>query len=77
MVAIGEQQDQAQVAVPTNPALVPAKAQSWTGGIVYSPHFVPGLTVSVDYFWTLQREVIIPLPSALILTSVDNFGTAI
>ena len=72
----GEFQDQAQLEVLTNPNLQPSTAQSWTAGIVYSPHFVPGLTVSADYFWTLQQGIVTPLPSQLILVDVNNRGTA-
>jgi outer membrane receptor protein involved in Fe transport len=34
------------------------------------------LTVSADYFWTLQQQIVLALPSALILGSVENLGTA-
>ena len=33
-----------------NPHLKPETANNWTGGIVWSPKFVKGLTVSVDYY---------------------------
>jgi iron complex outermembrane recepter protein len=72
----GVQQDQAQGEFTTNPNLTPSTAQSWTGGIVYSPHFVPGLTVSADYFWTLQQQIVIALPVPLILGSVEALGPA-
>ena len=70
----GEIQDQAQLEAVTNPNLTPSTAQSWTAGIVYSPHFVPGLTVSADYFWTLQQNIVLFLPSQLILVDVNAKG---
>jgi iron complex outermembrane recepter protein len=72
----GVQQDQAQLEAVTNPNLTPSTAQSWTAGIVYSPHFVPGLTVSADYFWTLQQNIVLFLPSQLIIQSVEALGPA-
>ena len=75
----GQVQDQAQVLAGSNPNLVPSKAESYTGGIVYSPHQIPGLTVSVDYFRTLQLEIVGTIDingGATILTSVNDLGPA-
>jgi len=72
----GETQDQAQLEASTNTRLTPSTAQSWTAGIVYSPHFLPGLTVSADYFWTLQQNIVLFLPSQLILVDVNSKGPA-
>jgi iron complex outermembrane receptor protein len=33
-----------------NPNLVPETAHTWTGGVVFTPTFIPNLTASVDYF---------------------------
>ena len=33
-----------------NPNLVPEVARTYTGGVVLTPTFIPGLTVSVDYY---------------------------
>ncbi|MET0309522.1 MAG: TonB-dependent receptor [Sphingomonas sp.] len=33
-----------------SPSLQPEKADTWTGGVVFQPHFVRGLNISVDYF---------------------------
>lgn len=33
-----------------NPALRPETADTYTGGVVLQPHWVPGLTLSIDYF---------------------------
>jgi iron complex outermembrane receptor protein len=69
-------EDQAQVLVPTNPGLTPATAESYTAGIVYSPHFVPGLTITVDFFKTLEQNIVGTLGGGTILTSVEKLGTA-
>jgi outer membrane receptor protein involved in Fe transport len=33
-----------------NPDLVPEVARTWTAGLVYSPSWLPGFNISVDYF---------------------------
>jgi iron complex outermembrane receptor protein len=33
-----------------NPDLVPEEARTWTGGVVLYPRFIPGLTLSADYY---------------------------
>lgn len=38
------------VASQGNPALKPEKAKTFTGGIVLTPSFLPGLSLSVDYY---------------------------
>jgi iron complex outermembrane recepter protein len=72
----GVTQDQAQVESGSNPNLVPSTAESYTAGIVYSPSFVPGLTITADYFRTLQQQIVSTLGGELILTSVNNLGPA-
>ncbi len=69
-------QDQAQVLAGSNPDLVPSTAESYTAGIVYSPHFVPGLTVTADFFKTLQRGIVGVIGGQTILSSVNALGPA-
>jgi outer membrane receptor protein involved in Fe transport len=33
-----------------NPSLVPESSRTYTGGVVLTPSFIPGLTMSVDYY---------------------------
>jgi len=68
--------DQAQVSTPSNPNLVPSKAESYTAGFVYSPSYIPGLTLSADYFRTWQSGIISGLGGSVILNSVDRLGPA-
>lgn len=72
----GVVQDQAQISAATNTALNPSTAETYTAGVVYSPSYVPGLTVSVDYFRTLQEGIIAGLGGVTIITSVNTFGPA-
>jgi iron complex outermembrane receptor protein len=69
-------QDQAQVLVPSNPGLLPSTAESYTAGLVYSPSYIPGLTITVDWFHTLQLGIVQGLGGATILGSVDQLGPA-
>ena len=59
----------------SNPNLVPSTAESWTAGIVYSPHFVPGLVITADFFHTLQQKIVTALGGQKILNSVNNLGS--
>jgi iron complex outermembrane receptor protein len=70
----GVVQDQAQTQTGSNPDLIPSTAQAITAGLVYSPKFVPGLTITADYFRTLQQLIVAPLGSATILQSVEALG---
>ncbi len=72
----GNVQDQAQVETGSNPDLIPSTAQSWTVGMVYSPKYVPGLTITCDYFNTLQQLIVGILGGATILGSVEALGPA-
>jgi iron complex outermembrane recepter protein len=72
----GVVQDQAQTQTGSNPDLIPSTAQAITAGLVYSPKFVPGLTISADYFRTLQQLIVAPLGSATIIQSVEALGPA-
>ena len=71
-----KQNSQAQVQTGSNPDLAPSTAQSWTAGIVYSPHQIPGLTFNADYFWTLQQQIVGVLGGSVILNSVNDQGPA-
>ena len=68
--------DQAQVETGANPNLVPSKAESYTAGIVYSPHFIPGLTLTADFFRTWQNNIVSTVGGNIILNNVDQLGPA-
>jgi iron complex outermembrane recepter protein len=42
-----------------NPGLKPEETTNWTAGIVYSPKFVPGFTVTVDWYQIYTTNVIV------------------
>ncbi|MBU1393966.1 MAG: TonB-dependent receptor [Gammaproteobacteria bacterium] len=57
------EQDQAEVTVGGNPLLTPEEADITTIGLVYSPSFVEGLSMTVDYY---------DIEISNTITSVDN-----
>jgi iron complex outermembrane receptor protein len=69
-------EDQAQVRSGSNPNLIPSTAEAYTAGIVYSPSYLQGLTITIDYFRTLQQDIVSALGGATILGSVNEFGPA-
>jgi iron complex outermembrane recepter protein len=42
-----------------NPNLKPEETTNWTAGIVYSPKFVPGLTITTDWYQIYTTNVIV------------------
>ena len=67
---------QAQVETGSSPDLLPSTAESYTAGLVYSPRYLHGLTVTVDYFRTLQQGLVGTIGGETILNSVNNLGPA-
>ena len=51
------------VVTSSNPNLQPEDSRSFSGGIVYTPKYVPGLTVSVD-LWDIERTGVVTAPFA-------------
>src|SRR5438034_5550338 len=49
--------------IQSNPNLQPEDSRSFSAGFVYTPKYVPGLTVSVD-FWDTERTGIVATPTA-------------
>jgi iron complex outermembrane receptor protein len=63
------QQTEAQIEerVIGNPALKPESAYEWTYGIVYSPKWVPGLTLSADWWHIDLRSIVTALGADFII----------
>jgi len=49
--------------ISSNPRLQPEDYRSFSGGVVYTPKYVPGLTCSVD-FWDTERTGVVFAPLA-------------
>ena len=59
-----------------NPFLKPEKADTFTGGVVLTPTFVPHLSVSVDYYNIKVKGAIATLTSQTIVTRCANGDAA-
>jgi len=57
-----------------NPALKPETADTTSFGLVFTPHFVPGLTLSVDHFDIKVQNVIGSAGADLIITQCVQTG---
>ncbi len=68
--------EQANVVTASNPALGPERSDTWDGGIVISPHQVPGLTITGDFFHVEERNIISSIPTGTILTDANTLGSA-
>lgn len=49
--------------IQSNPNLQPEDSRAFTAGVVYTPKYVPGLNLSVD-FWDIERTGIVAAPTA-------------
>ena len=74
----GYRQDSAQIRITVggNPNLQPEKSESYTFGFVYSPHFVEGLDVSLDWWKITLEDKIDTIGGATIIQQcLDSGGT--
>jgi iron complex outermembrane recepter protein len=60
-----------------NPDLKPENTESWTAGLVYSPKFVPGFTLTADWYQIFSQNLIISGDFAQFLLTTDPFNSAI
>jgi iron complex outermembrane recepter protein len=59
--------------IRTNPNLQPEDSRAFTGGIVYTPKFLPGLTLSIDlYDIESKGRTIIPSLQNLVIRSING-----
>jgi iron complex outermembrane receptor protein len=57
-----------------NPNVQPEKAQSVNVGMILTPRFVPGLTLSVDYWSTEKDDAILRTNFVQVVSSPDDFA---
>jgi iron complex outermembrane recepter protein len=55
-----------------NPFLHPETAYEWTYGIVYSPKWIKGLTVSADWWHIDLRDIVAPLGAQFIISNSNR-----
>ncbi len=75
-IDLGAGPEQAQSFGGSNPNLKPSTADTYTAGIVISPHQVEGLNINLDFFHVEQKDLIGNINSNAILSSVNSSGTA-
>ncbi len=73
---IGGGPEQAQSAGGANPNLASTRADTYTAGIVISPHQVPGLTLNGDFFHVEETRLTGSIDPIQAITSVNQLGQA-
>ena len=70
--------EQANVVTTSNPNLGPIRTDTYSAGIVLSPHQIPGLTISGDFFHAEEHGLITtdPAPATTILQDANANGAA-
>lgn len=59
-----------------NPKLKPSTSSTWTTGFVYTPKQVKGLSLSIDYFQTVQKNLVGSYDQLVVAQDVEQFGPA-
>ena len=57
----------------SNPNLQPEDSRAFSAGVVYTPKYVPGLTLSVD-LWDIERKGVVTAPFAQEVVNRFNAG---
>jgi iron complex outermembrane receptor protein len=60
----------------SNPELKPSTSTTWTAGFVYTPKAVKNLSVTFDYYQTVEKGVVSSIDQSTIVQSVENLGAA-
>jgi iron complex outermembrane receptor protein len=60
----------------SNPSLQPSTSTTWSAGFVYSPRKLGNLTLTVDYYQTVQKGEVGFLDQGTIIQSVEDLGAA-
>jgi hypothetical protein len=72
----GKFEPETNILIVSNPNLQPEDSRSFSGGFVYSPKYLPGFTISTD-FWDVERNGVVATPTAdsiLALEAAGNLG---
>ena len=73
---IGQGSEQAQSEGGSNPNLASTRANTYTAGIVLSPHQVPGLTLNGDFFHVDETRITGTIDPVVAIESVNAVGAA-
>jgi iron complex outermembrane receptor protein len=67
---------QTQAVTGANPDLKPEKANTWTAGFTVTPNVVKNLSITVDYFDTVEHDLIGQVDQQTVVQSVEDLGAA-
>ncbi len=67
---------QGNLQLSNNPDLKPSKADNFTAGFVFSPKAVEGLSLTADYFYIEQRDLVGGVDYQILAQDVENKGPA-
>src|SRR5919197_1559309 len=70
----GQFESETNTLITSNPNLQPEDSRSFSAGVVYSPKYVPGLNLSVD-FWDIERTGVVAAPLAQQVLQRELTGT--
>lgn len=59
----------------SNPLLTPSDAQNWTGGIVWTPKWVKGLTLTCDYYNVTAEDAVYRRSATEVYNSLNALGS--
>jgi len=66
---------QFQAAGGSNPDLKPSTASNWSAGFVFSPKAISGLSLTFDYYQTVQKGIVGLISQQTVVQSVENLGS--
>lgn len=64
-----------QIVSGGNPNLKAETSNSYTGGVIYSPHYIPGLSMSADYYDITVNKVITAVDAQTIANNCYDLAT--
>lgn len=76
VIAVGPDVGQQQVTYLSNPALPPAKSESFTGGLVFSPKVIKNLTLSAEFYHIQQDNIPYYPDASAMVADLNQFGSA-
>ena len=70
----GQFESETNTLIVSNPNLQPEDSRSFSGGLVYTPKYVPGLTLTVD-LWDIERTGVVAAPTTDQVLAREATGT--
>jgi iron complex outermembrane recepter protein len=67
---------QFQAVAGSNPNLKPSTSTTWSTGFVYTPSLVKNLSITFDYYQTVEKAVVGNIDQPTIIQSVEDLGAA-